>query len=535
MSPFRRGERTVALAKAPAENRVVLKSALQRLVLRTANGPLSPVYRGLYRAPARLARLWLPEDVVDVAAIRSVEDPGFVVGLSDIDLLAILRSGSGPRHVAAVAAIARLNPRLRRVFPFFQYCFSVTEQELQLPAADHWLAVHGAWFRSRLPDSTGRVPFARCLALRHACRWMFREATMPALLRKPRSSTLVNHQRRAFRILRELSFGLGLVDETPYDEAHFARWQCRVAAATGLPHADAATVAEASAWYASPEGGLAIWRFARDAARAFDWSAGGPASKEPAGIVPSPSWLAPVADAFRTSGVTVVAGGSGERECDDEAYLLLDEEAEVCSRRVDSLARRWEECRQRVPGIVTVAPMLVTPSLLRWLAAVCPWRAAVLREGRDTHGRRLAAEVWPWERHARLAWLYPVCRDFREDLQGTPDEVASIVRCSLPRVLLEASAGDAPATASLVQSSFVERFGADAWGHDSLRDASIQLEKDRGGLEERLRLFAAAIPLADAAFGRLLATVTAMPPPESLPMLSGSSALLDRLRGDGGD
>lgn len=530
MASWQRGESPIDRSIAPVGDRIVLKPALQRFVLRTASGTLAPVYRGLYRSPARLARLWLPEDVVEVAAIRSVEDPGFVVGLSDIDLLAILRTGSGAEHVASVAAIARLNVRLRRLFPFFQYCFSVSERELQLPAADHWLAVHGAWFRSRLSDSAGRVPFARCLALRHACRWMFREATMAALLRKPRAGTRVNHQRRAFRILRELSYGLGMTDTTPYDEERFSRWQCRVAAATGLPRVDDAAMAEGSAWYASREGGLAIWRFARDVARVFDWSACSPGSFGLAGTVPAPTWLAPATEAFRSLGVRIVAGGSGERERDEEAYLILDEDADVCSRRVDALARRWEECRQRLPDIAAVSPMLLTPSLLRWLAAVCPWRATVLREGGDAKGRRFGADTWPWERHARLASLFSVCRDFREDLQGTPDEIASIVRFSLPRLLLEATDGDAPASAPLVQASFVERFGADAWGHDVLREASIRLEQDRAGLTERLRLFASGLPLADAAFHRLLATVTAMPPPATLPALSGSTSLLDGLR-----
>lgn len=189
----------------------VLKRALQQVVMRSSGGPLGAVYRGLYRLPEPLARFCLSDDVVDVSAIRPVDAPGFVLGVSDIDLLAVIRSSSGEGHVATVERIARINHGLRGVFPFFQHCFSVTESELCLPAADHWLGVHSGEFRARLPQLPAREAFARVLSLQHACRWLFRGGPMAALFRSGPRGTLVNHQRRSFRILRELAFGLGLV------------------------------------------------------------------------------------------------------------------------------------------------------------------------------------------------------------------------------------------------------------------------------------------------------------------------------------
>ena len=509
---------------------MMLKPALQRVVLRTSAGPLGGFYRELYRAPAWLARRWLPDDVADVSPIRPPDSPGFVVGMSDIDLLAIVRSTQGDVHVSTVAAIAKVNRRLRALFPFFQHCFSVTSRELSLPAADHWLGMHSEAFRMRLPASPGRVPFARCLSLQHACRWFCRGATMPALFGRLPYGTIVNHQRRSYRILRELAYGMDLVGEEIHDEDSFAAWQRGVSAAAGLPLENASNVATSSAWFASAEGALAIWRFMRDAARCWGRSA----MQLPTGLgaadVRPPSGVRPVADALRALNVRVVAGASGERETDDEAYLLVDDDAEIESGTVLALARGWQQCRAIIPGVDRVSPLLLTPSLLRWIIAVCPWRAAVLRERRDDDARRFAEESWPWERHARLATMFWACRDFREDVQGTPDEIASLARFTLPRLLLEVTDGEAPAGTAAVHERFVDRFGPKAWGYGALRSASFRLERTVARLDERVRFFAAGLPLADAASERLVAMAHALSAPASLPSLSRSTPLLESLR-----
>jgi hypothetical protein len=508
----------------------VSRAALQRFVVHTSDGPLGAVYRGLYRAPERLARRWLPEDVVDVTAIRPVDAPGFVVGVSDIDLLAVIRSSSGEGHVATAAAISRGNHALRRMFPFFQHCFSVTEQELQLPAADHGVGVYSPSFRARLPFLPARPTFARLLALQHACRWLFRGGPMPAMFHDRRGGTLVNHQRRSFRILRELAFGLGRAGDTLHDEATFGVWQRRVATSTGLPWADGAGLAESCGWYTSPEGVLAVWRFVLEAARALDRSVGVPETSEPDDRpAPVPAWMGAVAGAFERLGVRVVAGGSGERETDEEAYLIVEEDREVTSALFSTIARTWRACRGQSPAIAGVAPMIVTPSLLRWLCAVTPWRSDRLRAAENASARSIVGTSFPWQQHARLATLFWVCRDFREDIQGTPDEIASIARFSLPRLLITAVEGHAPTTPERVHARFLECFGGSAWGYEALREGAYRLEESRAGLAARVRFFAAGLPLATAAFERLLATVESLPSAPPLPALKGPTPLLDRL------
>jgi hypothetical protein len=508
----------------------VSRAALQRFVVHTSDGPLGAVYRGLYRAPERLARRWLPDDVIDVTAIRSVDAPGFLVGVSDIDLLAVIRSSSGEGHVDTAAAIARGNHSLRRLFPFFQHCFSVTEQELRLPAADHWLGVYSPSFRARLPLLPARPTFARLLALQHACRWLFRGGPMPAMFHDRRGGTLVNHQRRSFRILRELAFGLGRAGDTLHDEATFGLWQRRVATSTGLPWTDGAGLAESCGWYTSPEGVLAVWRFALEAARSLDRSVGVPEMSEPGDWpAPAPEWMGSVASVFERLGVRVVAGGSGERETDEEAYLLVEEDRDVTPALFSTIAKTWRACRGEAPAIAGVAPMILTPSLLRWLCAVTPWRSDRLRAAEDASARSIVGTSFPWQQHARLATLFWVCRDFREDIQGTSDEIASIARFSLPRLLIAAVEGHAPTTPERVHARFLECFGGSAWGYGALRDGAYRLEESRAGLAARVRFFAAGLPLAAAAFERLLAAVESLPSAPPLPALKGPTPLLDRL------
>ncbi len=510
------------------------RAALQRFVVRTSGGPLGAVYRGLYRAPEWLARRWLPDDVIDVTAIRPVDAPGFVLGVSDIDLLAVIRSSSGERHVDTAAAIARGNHSLRRMFPFFQHCFSVTEHEIQLPAADHWLGVFSPSFRARLPFLPARPTFARLFALQHACRWLFRGGPMPAMFHDRRRGAFVNQQRRSFRILRELAIGLGLAGDSLYDDATFGVWQRRVATSTGLPWADSAGLAESCGWYAAPEGVLAIWRFALEAARTLDRSVGVP---EASGLderpAPEPAWMGAVAGAFERLGVKVVAGGSGERETDEEAYLIVDEDREITSALFSTIARTWRACRGEAPALTGVAPMILTPSLLRWLCAVTPWRSDRLRAAEGDFARSIAATSFPWQQHARLATLFWVCRDFREDIQGTPDEIASIARFSIPRLLIAAVEGHAPTTPERVHARFLECFGGSAWGYGALRDGAYRLEESRAGLAARVRFFAAGLPLATAAFERLLAAVESLPSAPPLPTLKGPTPLLDRLGTEG--
>lgn len=442
------------------------RAALQRFVVRTSGRPLGAVYRGLYRAPEWLARRWLPDDVIDVTAIRSVDAPGFLVGVSDIDLLAVIRSSSGEGHVATAAAIARGNHALRGLFPFFQHCFSVTEQELRLPAADHWLGVYSPSFRARLPFLPARPTFARLFALQHAC----------------------------------------------------------------LPWADGAGLAESCGWYTSPEGVLAVWRFALEAARSLELSVGVPETSEPDDRPAlEPAWMGAVASVFERLGVKVVAGGSGEREMDEEAYLIVDEDRDVTSALFSTIAGTWRACRGEAPAIAGVTPMILTPSLLRWLCAVTPWRSARLRAGEGDFARSIAATSFPWQQHARLATLFWVCRDFREDIQGTPDEIASIARFSLPRLLIAAVEGHAPTTPERVHARFLKCFGGNAWGYDALREGAFRLEESRAGLAARVRFFAAGLPLATAAFERLLTAVESLPPAPLLPALKGPTPLLDRL------
>ena len=53
MTPVPHGERPVGRASDRAPELRALKPAFQQIVLRTANGPLAPLYDGIYRAPAR--------------------------------------------------------------------------------------------------------------------------------------------------------------------------------------------------------------------------------------------------------------------------------------------------------------------------------------------------------------------------------------------------------------------------------------------------------------------------------------------------
>jgi len=243
----------------------MVKYYLQKWVLVTRKfAAFDYFYRGLYRILTRavIAAISRFSAIKTVRVIRSARERNFATGLSDIDLIAVLKTENESAYLRAVRFLGAVNLVLPKMAPLYQFCFSLEEEELQLPGVAHWIGVHDRALLSEIGASSPKEfeGAGRVVAMRNALRWFFTYYQPNAIISPARRQPLRNERRRYYRILRDLYYGAGLCEYDVYSsEATFLEAQFTWNEQLGIREEKGLSIFEVQSFYLAKDCFKKLW------------------------------------------------------------------------------------------------------------------------------------------------------------------------------------------------------------------------------------------------------------------------------------